>query len=96
MSKNQHYINQQKKSVLHWEKHRSNKPKFALKKALFDGLIYGIGLYFVIYGLPTMENLYKLSIIFSVVFILSYVFNYFIIYKMKEKYYLKTKKELHL
>ena len=96
MSKNQHYINQQKKSILYWEKHRSNKLKFAFKKALFDGLIYGIGLYFVIYGLPTMENLYKLSIIFSVVFILSYVFNYFIIYKMKEKYYLKTKKELHL
>ena len=96
MSKNQYYINQQKKSVLHWEKHRSNKPKFAFKKALFDGLIYGMGLYFVIYGLPTMENLYKLSISFSVIFILSYVFNYFFIYKMKEKYYLKTKKELQL
>ena len=96
MNKSQYYINQQKKSVLHWEKHRTNKPKFALKKALINGLIYGIGLYFVIYGLPTTENLYKFSIIFSMVFIFSFVFNYLIIYIMKEKYYLKTKKELHL
>ena len=89
-----YYTNQKKKSLEKWETLRLNRSKYAFKKSFWDALMYGLGISFIVNGLPTIKNLFKYSVFFSLIFLISFLIHFYITFKMKEKFYLKTKKEL--
>lgn len=95
-SSKEYYKRQKNKSVKHWEKHRKNRFLYALKRGIIDALLYGIGIYFVVIGIPSLDDFNKISVAFSIVLLLMFTAHYFISFRLKEKYYQKTKQELDL
>ena len=95
MSNSKEYYRQKKQRfVTYWEKQREHRFSFASRKAIIDGLVYGILIFIIVNGLPEPDEIYQISIIFSVLLIFFGLIHYYVTFNIKEKSYQRTKKEL--